>query len=43
MWKLIALMLGYRAACDVEDGRLVVFGYGEHFYSWKDAVRYGNR
>jgi len=38
IWKLIGLALGYRAAVDAEDGRLVVFGHGRHFYSWRDAV-----
>jgi len=38
MWKLIALMLGYREAYDAEDGRLVVFKNDLRFYSWRDAV-----
>ncbi len=40
MWKLFALAFGFREARDAEDGRLVVWGHGVHFYSWKDAVLY---
>lgn len=38
MWKLIAYLRGYRAAYDVEDGRLVIFKDDRHFYTWKDAA-----
>lgn len=38
MWKIIALILGFRAAYDYEENRLVVFGHGRHFYTWRDAV-----
>jgi hypothetical protein len=40
MWKLIALCRGYRAAYDVEDGRLVVHNErtGRWFYSWREAA-----
>jgi hypothetical protein len=38
IWKWIACALGYAEAEDVEDGRLVVFGHGVHFYAWRDAV-----
>jgi hypothetical protein len=38
IWKLLAKFHGYAEARDAEDGRLVVFGHGRHFYSWRDAV-----
>ena len=44
IWRLVAMLRGYRAAYDVEDGRLVVFHNGapgisgRHFYSWRDAA-----
>lgn len=38
VWPFIAKALGYQEAQDVEDGRLVVFGDGVWFYSWRAAV-----
>ena len=38
IWKLLAKFYGYAEARDAEDGQLVVFGHGVHFYSWRDAV-----
>lgn len=40
IWKAIAKMLGYQEARDAEDDRLIVFGHGVHFYSWREAVAY---
>ncbi len=41
-YRIVAWALGFRAAYDVEDGRLVVFhdNLNVHFYSWRDAVRF---
>jgi hypothetical protein len=42
IWKMIALSRGWRAAYDVEDGRLVVFNdaLSVHCYDWKTAAHW---
>lgn len=42
IWKAIAMLRGWRAAYDVEDGSLIVFNprseCGVHYYEWRSAA-----
>ncbi len=45
MWKIIALILGYREYYDVETNDLVVYREIDHVHyrTWKDAVLHRGR